>query len=52
MIAQRISSIMALDTIIMLHEGEMIEQGTHEELMASCPEYREIYRTQMSEGVE
>ena len=51
-IAQRISSIMALDTIIMLHEGEMIGQGTHEELMASCPEYREIYRTQMSEGVE
>ena len=50
-IAQRISSIMALDEILMLHEGEMIGRGTHEELMASCPAYRDIYRTQMSEEV-
>ena len=50
-IAQRISSILALDEIIVLHEGEMIGRGTHEKLLASCPEYRDIYRTQMSEGV-
>jgi len=50
-IAQRISSIMALDEIIVLHEGEMIGRGTHEELMATCPAYRDIYRTQMSEEV-
>lgn len=50
-IAQRISSIMALDEIIVLHEGAMIGRGTHRELLASCPEYREIYRTQMSEEV-
>ncbi|MCD7817924.1 MAG: ABC transporter ATP-binding protein/permease [Lachnospiraceae bacterium] len=49
-VAQRISSIMSLDDIIMLDEGEVIGHGTHEELMASCPKYREIYSTQMGEG--
>ena len=48
-IAQRVSSLMSLDEIIVLHEGEMIGQGTHGELLASCPEYREICRVQMSE---
>ena len=51
-IAQRISSIMALDEILVLHEGEMIGRGTHAELMVSCPEYQDIYRTQMREKVE
>ena len=51
-VAQRISSIMNLDEIIVLHEGEMIGRGTHAQLMASCPEYQDIYRTQMSEKVE
>ncbi len=51
-IAQRISSILAMDEILVLHEGEMIGRGTHAELLASCPEYRDIYRTQMSEEVE
>ncbi|MBR6184639.1 MAG: ABC transporter ATP-binding protein [Clostridia bacterium] len=50
-IAQRVSSILAMDEIIVLHEGALIGRGTHEELLASCPEYREIYRTQMSEEV-
>ena len=50
-IAQRISSILSMDEILVLHEGETIGRGTHEELMASCPEYRDIYRTQMSEEV-
>ena len=50
-IAQRISSIMALDQIIVIHEGVMIGRGTHQELLASCPEYGEIYRSQMSEEV-
>ena len=49
-IAQRISSILSLDEIIVLHEGEMIGRGTHEELLLSCPEYRDIYRTQMGEA--
>ena len=46
-IAQRVSSIMGLDEILVLHEGEMIGRGTHEQLLASCPEYREIARAQM-----
>ncbi|MCR5296039.1 MAG: ABC transporter ATP-binding protein/permease [Clostridiales bacterium] len=48
-IAQRISSILSMDEIIVLHEGEMIGRGTHAELLESCPEYRDIYRTQMNE---
>ena len=50
-IAQRISSVLSMDEILVLHEGEMIGRGTHAELMESCPEYRDIYRTQMSEEV-
>ena len=48
-IAQRVSSIMSLDEIIVLHEGEIIGRGTHEELLASCPEYRDICKIQMKE---
>ena len=50
-VAQRISSILALDQILVLQEGEMIGRGTHAELMATCPVYQDIYRTQMSEEV-
>ena len=50
-IAQRISSIMNLDEIIVMDEGEMIGRGTHEELMRSCPVYRDIQQVQMSEGM-
>ena len=48
-IAQRVSSIMSLDKIIMLDEGRIIGIGTHEELLASTPQYRDIYETQMGE---
>ncbi|MBQ9307047.1 MAG: ABC transporter ATP-binding protein [Clostridia bacterium] len=48
-IAQRVSSIMSLDQIIVLDEGKVIGKGTHEELLASCPVYAEIHRTQMGE---
>jgi ATP-binding cassette subfamily B protein len=48
-IAQRVSSILSMDEIIVLHEGEMIGRGTHAELLASCPEYRDICKTQMNE---
>ena len=48
-IAQRVSSIRALDQIIVLDEGRVIGCGTHEALLASCPAYREIHETQMGE---
>ena len=48
-IAQRISSIMALDQIIVLDEGRAIGHGTHQELLETCPVYREIFDTQMGE---
>jgi len=47
MIASRISSIMNCTQIIVLDEGKVIGQGTHEELMESCQIYREIADTQM-----
>lgn len=50
-IAQRISSILSLDHIIVLDEGRMIGYGTHEELLESCPMYQDIYKTQMGDYV-
>lgn len=49
-IAQRISSIMSMDCILVMDEGRIIGAGTHDELMKNCPEYVEIYNTQMGEG--
>ncbi len=43
-VAQRISSIMSLDDIIVLEEGKIIGHGTHDQLLESCPMYQEIYR--------
>ncbi len=47
-IAQRITSVMEADQIIVMNEGEITGRGTHEELLRSCIEYREIYESQMS----
>lgn len=46
-IAQRISSIMNADLILVLDEGNIIGRGRHSELMESCPEYKLIADTQM-----
>lgn len=46
-IAQRISSIMHCDQILVLEDGLPLGLGTHEELMKSCPAYREISEIQM-----
>ncbi len=48
-IAQRVSSVMHCDKILVLEEGRMLGFGTHEELMESCEIYREIAETQMGE---
>ena len=46
LIAQRISSVMHADHILVLEDGEMIGYGTHEELLMGCAVYREISRSQ------
>ncbi len=46
-IAQRVSSIKGADQILVLDDGRAIGQGTHQELMRSCPVYREIAEVQM-----
>ena len=47
MIAQRVSSVMNMTHILVLDNGRCIGYGTHEELLRSCPAYREIYEIQM-----
>lgn len=49
-ISQRTSSIMHADKILVLDDGEVIGQGSHSELLEDCEIYREIYRSQFSEG--
>ena len=49
-VAQRISTIMNAEQIILLNEGRVAGIGTHEELLKSCPEYLEIARSQLSEA--
>lgn len=46
-VAQRISSVMKMDKILVLDDGEIIGSGTHEELMNSCDVYKEIASTQL-----
>lgn len=48
-VAQRISTIMDAEQIIVLDEGKMVGKGTHKELMQSCPTYREIASSQLNE---
>lgn len=48
-VAQRISSIMQADRILVLDDGATIGYGTHEELMESCPVYQEISQSQMGD---
>lgn len=50
-IAQRITSVMEADKILVLDEGEIVGQGKHEELLAGCEAYQEIYYSQMDKEV-
>lgn len=51
-IAQRITSVMDMDMIIVLEKGRIVGMGTHRELMESCETYREICDSQMSADKE
>lgn len=48
-VAQRVSSVMSLDHILVLEDGEQIGYGTHDELLLSCKVYEEISRMQMGD---
>ncbi|MFO7696131.1 MAG: ABC transporter ATP-binding protein [Anaerolineae bacterium] len=50
LVAQRISSVLGADKIVVLERGRIAASGTHRELMASSPAYREIYDSQLGNG--
>ena len=46
-VAQRVSTILHAQQIIVLDQGKMVGKGTHKELLQTCPEYREIAESQL-----
>ena len=48
-VAQRISTVLHANQILVLDEGRLVGKGTHAQLMVSCPEYQEIARSQLSQ---
>lgn len=50
-IAQRISTVLNADKIVVLERGRIVAEGTHAELIVSSPIYREIYESQLGNGV-
>jgi ATP-binding cassette subfamily B protein len=49
-IAQRISTVLTADKILVLDDGQMVAEGTHRELLANSPIYRDIYDSQLGGG--
>lgn len=49
-VAQRVSTILHADQILVLDEGRIVGKGTHQQLLASCKTYQEIARSQLSEA--
>ena len=49
-IAQRVTSVMEADQILVMDDGRLVAHGTHEELMKTCDIYRDVYQAQQ-EGV-
>jgi ATP-binding cassette subfamily B protein len=50
-VAQRISSVLNADVILVIDDGRVVAQGTHGDLLAGSPIYREIYESQLGNGV-
>jgi ABC-type multidrug transport system fused ATPase/permease subunit len=50
-VAQRISAVIDLDRIYLLENGEIVAEGSHEELLETSPLYQEIYESQLGKGV-
>ena len=51
-VAQRISTVLHADKIIVIDEGRVVAEGTHNELIQSSPVYQEIYASQLGNGVK
>ena len=51
-VAQRISTVLHADKIVVVDQGKVVAQGTHSELMRSSRLYREIYDSQLGNGVK
>lgn len=51
-VAQRISTVLKADKIVVIDRGRIVAQGTHAELMRSSPIYREIYESQLGNGAQ
>lgn len=49
-VAQRISTVLLADKIVVLDRGRVAAGGTHEELLATSPIYRDIYASQLGNG--
>ncbi len=49
-VAQRVSTIIDADQILVLEDGEILGRGTHDELLETCPTYIEIVESQMGQG--
>jgi ATP-binding cassette subfamily B protein len=50
-VAQRISSVVGADKIVIIEDGQKIAEGSHSELLETSPAYREIYESQLEQGV-
>ncbi len=51
-VAQRISTVLHADKIVVVDEGKIAAQGTHSELMQTSRVYQEIYASQLGDGVK
>jgi ATP-binding cassette subfamily B protein len=51
-VAQRISTVLHADQILVVDQGKVLAHGTHSELMRSSPVYQEIYASQLGDGLK
>ncbi|HAE86433.1 TPA: antibiotic ABC transporter ATP-binding protein, partial [Candidatus Marinimicrobia bacterium] len=51
-IAHRLSTILDADQIVVLKKGQIVCQGTHTELLQTCPDYKKLYKQQIRNDLE